>query len=346
MGLIRATAPARRNELAELLSSVPQPIRAQVEESWGFVKKDSVRKALASEEWTGQSVASLPQRSVTIARAVLVDFLWPEARLDTKASQEATTSALRERGVEELSLEKLGPKAYAKEARAALLSYLPKEDVDSARALESFLAPKTEADMNARARSPYVHHLSKNADGSTDYSSGFLMHNPRGRFVIDGHSATVLQVDFCSALEKDGAKLEVGKLELERLIQSANAEASKHGRPAPDFAFVEASGVMLERYAELGFKPLAMPGTKSDGDAYVMMALPLSDAASAAMNGTRFYPSQRRELWEDHVEAWLDTNWRDQQGPNWRQDPRATEAYRQMISPANKGPIWNQVLPE
>jgi hypothetical protein len=345
MGAIIASTPARLERIKRELAHVPESIGGQVRTTrFGFVEDESVRAALASNDWQGQAVANLPQAKQAEARAILVNFLRPAAPIDTRSAATTTADALQKNGIRELSVEQLGPQKAANRARSALLSYLPKEDVDSQAILERFIAPKTSAEKAARQRAPYVFHLSRNAEGQPEYSSGFLMQNTQ--LEIDGRPATVLQVDFCSLLEKGSAKTEVGKLELERLIQNGKDAAAKSGKGGPDFVFVEASGIMLDRYADLGFKPLALPGKKGDGDAYVMMALPLTDGAWKAVTPTREFPAQTRPLWNGHVAAWLDTNWQDKNGkPNWRNNERAMAAFAEMTHPHAGGPIWNQVLP-
>lgn len=310
MPKIPALTDRNLNEANRVRGQVPAEIASQLRTNpHGAIERDTVVAALENDKaWS--SIVGLSAERLANAKQVLVEYLM-------KARTSGGADVLRAAGLKAVDVATVGPDAYAKQARKALLSYLPKEDVDSAGALKRYLKDPS-----------YVHQLFEH-DGKPHYISGFVHSLPVS---IDGRPARALQLDFHSLLEGEPPNPTSGAIAFKRFVE----DAQKQG--GVDVLFVEVTPEMAARYQALDgeFFAFAQPGKNSAGDSYTLLALPLSDAAETALR------DQGKPLFDAYVASWFDKNL----GVDWQKKiPTARAAFDEMQQAAK--PVWSQpTLPE
>lgn len=251
------------------------------------------------------ALTQMPPDKIATAKNAMLDFLARTERGDS--------SAMDAVGLRVVSLATTTPAAYAKAARQALTAYLPKEDVDSSRALQGYLKDPS-----------YLHQLVTDSAGKPQLTSGFFH---------DLGETKAIQLDYHSLVEGNPPDMIAGKIAFDRFLDDAK---KAHG--AADVVLVEVTPQMAARYQELDsrFTILAAPGKNGAGDAYSLLALPLHDDARRAMR------DDPKALLNRYVDSWFDKNL----GADWKTtQPAAVAAYDEMKT--SKSPVWSQpVLPE
>lgn len=310
MPKIPALTDRNLNEANRVRGQVPSEIAAQLKtNAHGAIERETVVAALENDKaWS--SIVGLSPEQLAGAKQALVDYLM-------KARTSGGADVLQAAGLKAVDVAAVGPDAYAKQARKALLSYLPKEDVDSAGALKRYLKDPS-----------YVHQLFEHG-GKPHYISGFVHALPVS---IDGHPARALQLDFHSLLEGEPPNPTSGAVAFKRFVEEAKQQGGV------DVLFVEVTPEMAARYQALDgeFFAFAQPGKNSAGDSYTLLALPLDYAAEQALK------DQGKPLFDSYVDSWFQKNL----GANWQgKIPTARAAYDEMKQAAK--PVWSQpTLPE